>query len=104
MISFADRSRQIPTRPTSTNDDQHVLADTSHASEYQSEYQYNTSDFDCHTPRTEDAKPSSSRDTDRNEAQRERRPKFWSRRLCGRQGRAGRAERVNDSETVLFGI
>ena len=26
-----------------------------------------------------------------NEAQRERRPKFWSRRPCGRQGRAGRA-------------
>jgi len=45
---------------------QPVLADASHASEYQSEYQSNTSDFDCHTPRTEDAKPSSSRDTDRN--------------------------------------
>src|SRR5450631_489276 len=66
MISFADRSRQIPTRPTSTNADQHVLADTSHASEYQSEYQYNTSDFDCHTPRTEDAKASPGRDRDRN--------------------------------------
>ena len=48
------------------NDDQPVLADTSHAIEYQSEYQYSTSDFDCHTPRTEDAKPSPGRDTDRN--------------------------------------
>ena len=48
------------------NEDQPVLADTSRASEYQSEHQYNTSDFDCHTPRTEDAKPSPGRYRDRN--------------------------------------
>ena len=47
--------------------------------------------FSCHTPRTEDAKAGSSRDTDRDDAQQERRPKFWSRQPCGRQGRAGGA-------------
>ena len=42
---------------------QPVLAVTSRASEYQSPYQSNTrQDLDCHTPSTEDAKPSPGRD------------------------------------------